>query len=120
VIDTGREPVGESMSAQSSVVHSADLYAAVKPRLPSPAVRLGDFACELLAEEAARLGVSIEELASFSILYYLADLDSGRAARSGPPRAPSTQPLGEDLTCAEGERASARTKVFARRPIGCS
>lgn len=47
----------------------------------SVTLRLGDFACEALAEESVRLGVSREELASFSVLYYLADLDSGRIAR---------------------------------------
>jgi hypothetical protein len=39
-----------------------------------------------MASEAARLGVSLEELASFAVLYYLADLDSGRIARQLPPR----------------------------------
>lgn len=45
------------------------------------AVRLGGFAAEVTDEEAARLGVSVEELVSFSVLYYLADVDSGRIAR---------------------------------------
>jgi hypothetical protein len=39
------------------------------------------FAWEALEEESARLGVSIEELVAFSVLYYLADVDSGRVAR---------------------------------------
>jgi hypothetical protein len=47
-------------------------------------VRLDHFACEALAEESSRLGVSCEELAAFSVLYYLADLDSGRIARTLP------------------------------------
>jgi hypothetical protein len=45
------------------------------------ALTLDGFARESIEEEAARLGVSVEELASFAILYYLADLDSGRIAR---------------------------------------
>jgi hypothetical protein len=44
-------------------------------------VRLDGFAAEAIDEEAERLGVSVEELVSFSILYYLADVDSGRIAR---------------------------------------
>lgn len=47
-------------------------------------VHLEGFALEALEEEAARLGVSVEELAAFSVLYYLADLDSGRIARRLP------------------------------------
>lgn len=45
------------------------------------AVRLDGFAAEATDEEAARLGVSVEELVSFSVLYYLADVDSERIAR---------------------------------------
>jgi len=39
------------------------------------------FAWEAVREESARLGVSVEELVAFSVLYYLADVDSGRVAR---------------------------------------
>lgn len=45
-------------------------------------LRLGELAGDALASESDRLGVPIEELVSFSVLYYLADLDSGRIARS--------------------------------------
>ena len=45
------------------------------------AVQLDGFAAEATGEEAARLGISVEELVSFSVLYYLADVDSGRIAR---------------------------------------
>jgi hypothetical protein len=44
-------------------------------------LQLDGFAAEAIDEEADRLGISIEELVSFSVLYYLADLDSGRIAR---------------------------------------
>jgi hypothetical protein len=47
-------------------------------------VHLSDFAWETLEEESTRLGVSIEELVGFSILYYIADADSGRIARRPP------------------------------------
>jgi hypothetical protein len=44
-------------------------------------VRVEGFACEALEQESARLGVPVEDLAGFAILYYLADVDSGRVAR---------------------------------------
>jgi len=40
-----------------------------------------DFAWSAIAEESLKLGVSVEDLAHFAVLYYLADLDSGRIAR---------------------------------------
>jgi hypothetical protein len=42
---------------------------------------LDGFARESIEEEAARLGVPLQELVSFAVLYYLADVDSGRIAR---------------------------------------
>jgi hypothetical protein len=42
---------------------------------------LDGFARESIEEEAIRLGVPVQELVSFAVLYYLADLDSGRIAR---------------------------------------
>jgi hypothetical protein len=42
------------------------------------------FAWEALEEESAQQGVPVEELVCFSILYYLADIDSGRIARRLP------------------------------------
>jgi hypothetical protein len=45
---------------------------------------LDDFTWEAVSEEAGRLGVTSEELARFSLLYYLADVDSGRIARRRP------------------------------------
>ena len=47
-------------------------------------VHLSDFAWQALKEEAARLDVAIEDLVGFSILYYIADADSGRIARRVP------------------------------------
>jgi len=47
----------------------------------SMALELDGFAAEAIDEEADRLGVSVEELVSFSVLYYLADVDSGRISR---------------------------------------
>jgi hypothetical protein len=44
-------------------------------------VPMDAFAWEAVEEESARLGVPIEDLVAFAVLYYLADLDSGRVAR---------------------------------------
>lgn len=51
------------------------------PAERSLTVRLDDFAWEALEQESAQLGVSVEDLITFSVLYYLADVDSGRIAR---------------------------------------
>lgn len=48
------------------------------------ALAIDGFAAEAIEEEAVRLGISAEELVNFSVLYYLADVDSGRIARSIP------------------------------------
>jgi hypothetical protein len=42
---------------------------------------LGGFAWRTLDEEAAREGSTVEELITFSVLYYLADVDSERISR---------------------------------------
>jgi hypothetical protein len=47
-------------------------------------LRLHGFAWDALQEEATRGGLSAEELVAFSVLYYLADVDSGRVARAIP------------------------------------
>jgi hypothetical protein len=59
-------------------------------------LELQAFAWEALGEECAKLGMAIEELVSFSVLYYLADRDSGRIARRLPTRGapPEPNPLG--------------------------
>ena len=49
-----------------------------EPRLTT---ELDGFAWDAINEEAARIGVTVEELVTFSVLYYLADVDSGRTAR---------------------------------------
>jgi hypothetical protein len=60
---------------------------------------LDTFGREALEAEAARLGVSPEELARHAVLYYLADCDSGRISRRPPLVPPPDQahPLGELL-----------------------
>lgn len=61
------------------------------------------FTWEALEGEAEAMGISIEELVAFSVLYYLADRDSGRIARHLPaaggttPSAPQPNPLGKLL-----------------------
>jgi hypothetical protein len=44
-------------------------------------LRIGGFVRDLIEVEALQLGISAEDLVRFSVLYYLADLDSGRIAR---------------------------------------
>jgi hypothetical protein len=44
-------------------------------------LRLERFAWETLDEEAAREGLTLDELITFSALYYLADVDSERISR---------------------------------------
>lgn len=44
-------------------------------------LRLESFAWESIEEASARLNVSVEDFVSFAVLYYLADIDSGRIAR---------------------------------------
>lgn len=69
------------MGAQAAVGHGARIDRGGE-RLARPVtLRLDRFAGEALARESARLGVSREELASFSVLYYLEDGDSERIAR---------------------------------------
>lgn len=62
----------------------------------SVTLTLDGFAWETLDEEAAREGITTDELITFSILYYLADIDSGRISRritrSPYPRRPSPAP----------------------------
>lgn len=48
----------------------------------SVTLRLDGFAWEAIDEETARVGATSEELITLSVLYYLADLDSGRIARA--------------------------------------
>lgn len=55
-------------------------------------LQLDSFAWEAISEESDRLGVPVEELARFSLLYYLADLDSGRVARRIPTASPGAEP----------------------------
>jgi hypothetical protein len=63
-------------------------------------VRLEGFAREALERESARLGVPAQDLASFAVMYYLADVDSGRIARRSAtvaidPGVDVRRPLGE-------------------------
>jgi hypothetical protein len=47
----------------------------------SVTVALGSFAWEALEQESVESGVPVEDLVAFAVMYYLADLDSGRIAR---------------------------------------
>lgn len=56
-------------------------------------VAMDAFGWQAAEEESERLGVSLEDLVAFAVLYYLADLDSGRVARriTGSPYRDGTQ-----------------------------
>ena len=69
-------PAGEDQAQQRA---GADERAPQGERALS--VRLEGFACEAAEQESARLGVPVEDLVGFAVLYYLADVDSGRIAR---------------------------------------
>lgn len=58
-------------------------------------LKLDDFAWEAIQDESAELGIPAEELIAFSVLYYLADRDSGRIARRVPT---SLRPAGSEQT----------------------
>jgi hypothetical protein len=65
------------------------LPASNRPGAPvkrSVALRLDEFAWEAIQHESTRLGVAEEELVAYAVLYYLADVDSGRIARRIPTR----------------------------------
>jgi hypothetical protein len=49
-------------------------------------LELDEFAIAALKDEARELNVSVEELGSFALLYFIADRDSGRTARRLPRR----------------------------------
>jgi hypothetical protein len=66
------------------------------------------FAWSALADESAALGVSIDELARFSVLYYVSDRDSGRIARRLPPDA-------RRVDTERAERAEPLTAVLSAR-----
>lgn len=53
-------------------------------------LELRALAWRALEEEAGKLGMTVEELVGFSVMYYLADRDAGRVARRVTPD--STQP----------------------------
>ncbi len=68
----------------------------------------------MLEEEARLQRVSVEELVGFSVLYYLADRDSGRIARR---RAPATAP-GENVPAAGNPMAApGKDAPAARNPL---
>jgi hypothetical protein len=47
----------------------------------SVSLKLEGFAWESVEQESLRQGVPVEELVTFAVLYYLADVDSGRVSR---------------------------------------
>lgn len=56
------------------------------------AIELDEFGWEALQREATALSVSEEQLVAFAVIYYLADLDSGRISRRLPPTGSLSDP----------------------------
>jgi hypothetical protein len=61
------------------------------PEGPSVVLHLGPLLSATLVEEAAWLNVTVEELVTFAVLYYLVDRDSQHIARGIPPPAPAAK-----------------------------
>jgi hypothetical protein len=85
---------------------------------------LDAFAWRALAEEAVQMGVPIEELASYALLYYLADRDSGRIVRrftvhSGPTRSARTAAATSSNRSACPDRVIACGRASTVRRIFC-
>jgi hypothetical protein len=74
------------------------------------------FAWEALNTECAQLGTTIEALARFSILYYLADGDSGRIARRLPQLNPPGEPPPPDGSNPFGASSAPRIGGRITRP----
>jgi hypothetical protein len=67
------------LSSDGGGVRSNDARAARRER--SVHLLLDEFASNAIDEAAALEGLTPEEFISFAVLYYLADLDSGRISR---------------------------------------
>jgi hypothetical protein len=80
-------------------------------------LRLDRFAWGAIGEECSRLGISAEELSEFAVLYYLADLDSGRIARHIPGY-PGTADSARAVAGAASRLMSSADR--ARRPRWCN
>lgn len=76
--------MGVHVIEQDPIVNRRPADAEDDPGEQHLTLRLDEFAWRATEEESARLGVSAPELATFALLYYLADLDSGRVAREIP------------------------------------
>jgi hypothetical protein len=63
-------------------------------------LHLDGFAWEAISDESDALGVPVDQLIAFAVLYYLADIDSGRIARRIPDTA-----AGSDVQVEKDSRA---------------
>jgi hypothetical protein len=64
----------------------------LKDKQRSLSLSLPPFTWEALTMECERLGVSEEEFVRYAVLYYVADLDSGRTSRRLPQRRSPEEP----------------------------
>jgi hypothetical protein len=77
----------------------------------SVTLRLEDFAWDAIYGEASSAGSTIEELIAFSVLYYLADIDSGRISRR-ISRSPYQTPPEDRPESSAGRAAAALSRPF--------
>ena len=68
MVQSRRVSTGSSERSDSQILRSVEFG-------------LDGFAWEALSNEAEREGLTVEELVTFAVLYYLADVDSGRISR---------------------------------------
>jgi hypothetical protein len=78
------------------IVHSGERDGSETRGTRDVVAQIDGFAAKAIDEEAERLGISVDELVSFSVLYYLADVDSGRISRE-ISASPYPSPVGENF-----------------------
>jgi hypothetical protein len=92
-------------------------------RTPSGArieIELDGFAARAVEEQAAILAVRVEDVVAFSVLYYLADLDSGRIAReiaASPYLVTAIESPAMASHASESQRLACEGRLSATRPI---
>jgi hypothetical protein len=97
------DPIGQNVSASRS---SKDQDVRTERKVT---LALEDFAWETIDDEATGGGVTTEELIAFSVLYYLADVDSGRISRQ-ISRSSYSRVLNDHTPGATNRRAGTRSE----------
>jgi len=106
-----------SPAAEREAPASEDRHTPSRVRIE---LELDDFAASAVEEQAAMLGVRVEDVVGFSVLYYLADLDSGRIARE-VTTSPYLEPADESPTmtsdASESQRLACEGRLSATRLV---